>query len=137
MSEIEYLEYEYYDAQARWRTATGDAREGLRDQLIRLARRADREPGAGGATLADVMRTLAATIDEQLTEVHGVVRVPEEFQLTYQRIKHRWRTVDDSVRLHMLGQLSEMSHRRDLDRDFALRLTMLRGEIMAAGPTSP
>ena len=132
MNEFDYLEYEYYDAQAKWQTASGQERETLRDQLIRLAKRADLEPTADGLRLADGMRQLAETIDEQLRQMQRFIGVSEEFQLTYEHIKQTWHMRDGQERLHMLAQLTEMGQRRDVDRRFLLELTTLHGEIMAA-----
>ena len=91
MNEFEYLEYEYYDAQAKRPTVSSEDRGVLRDQ-----------------------------------------RVPEEFQLTYEHIRRTWRNRDESARLHMLAQLTEMGQRRDIDRHFLLKLTTLHGTIRAA-----
>ena len=137
MNEFDYLEYEYYDAQAKWQTASREGRSVLRDQLIQLSRQADREPTADGLRLADALRKLAATIDEQtvdeqLQHVRRFTGVSEEFHLTYEHIRRHWQTGDESAKLQMLAQLTQMGQRRDIDHRFLLELTTLHGEIRAA-----
>ena len=81
MTEFDYLEYEFYDAQARWRIASIEEREILRDHVSRLARRADLEQTADGLRLADAMRRLVAAIEEQLRLSRPLTSVPEDFQV--------------------------------------------------------
>ena len=131
MNEFDYLEYEYYDVQAKWPAASSEDRGVLRDQLMRLSRRADLVPTADGLKLADAMRRLAAAIDGQLRLARRFSGVPEEFQVTYEHIRQTWRTRDESAKRHMLAQLTEMGQRRDIDRHFLLELTTLHGEIRA------
>src|ERR1700712_3218452 len=95
MNEFEYLEYEYYDAQARWQTVEREGRASIREQLIQLSRRADLEDSSAGLRLADAMRRLAATIDEHsldehLRRVRRFSGVSEDLHVSYEHIRRQW-----------------------------------------------
>ena len=137
MNEFDYLEYEYYDAHARWQTVARESRISIRDQLIQLSRRADLEATSEGSQLATAMRRLAGTIDEQtldeqLRQMRRFSGVSEDVHVSYEHIRRTWHTGDEPAKLQMLAQLTQMGQRRDIDHRFLLELTTLHGEIMAA-----
>ena len=134
MSELEYLEYEFYDAQAKWKPARCDEQQVIRKYLLGLAHRADLHPDPAGSGAGQ--DDAAAGKDDRGTPAAGDTGGSGSPGLQTHLRPHQT-VLADAERVgpapHALAARRD-EYRGDLEAGFAAELSALRRAITASVP---